>query len=88
VPTIDFARFLGAWQGVGGQLRGIDGVARAIEQLAGMVLPASAWESLVLPARVRDYTPAMLDELCAAGFSQVRWVPMLFGAVNLHVATK
>jgi len=28
------------------------------------------------------------DELCAAGFSQVRWVPMLFGAVNLHVATK
>ena len=28
------------------------------------------------------------DELCGAGFSQVRWVPMLFGAVNLHVATK
>ena len=28
------------------------------------------------------------DELCATGFSQVRWVPMLFGAVNLHVATK
>ena len=28
------------------------------------------------------------DELCDAGFSQVRWVPMLFGAVNLHVATK
>jgi demethylmenaquinone methyltransferase/2-methoxy-6-polyprenyl-1,4-benzoquinol methylase len=28
------------------------------------------------------------DELCAAGFSQVRWVPMLFGAVNLHVSTK
>lgn len=28
------------------------------------------------------------DELCGAGFSHVRWVPMLFGAVNLHVATK
>ena len=27
-------------------------------------------------------------ELREAGFTDVRWVPMLFGAVNLHVATK
>lgn len=27
-------------------------------------------------------------ELRGAGFAHVRWVPMLFGAVNLHVATK
>jgi demethylmenaquinone methyltransferase/2-methoxy-6-polyprenyl-1,4-benzoquinol methylase len=27
-------------------------------------------------------------ELREAGFAEVRWVPMLFGAVNLHVATK
>lgn len=27
-------------------------------------------------------------ELRQAGFSEVRWIPMLFGAVNLHVATK
>jgi demethylmenaquinone methyltransferase/2-methoxy-6-polyprenyl-1,4-benzoquinol methylase len=27
-------------------------------------------------------------ELCEAGFTEVRWIPMLFGAVNLHVATK
>ena len=34
-------------------------------------MPASALESLVLPARVRDYSPAMLDELTSAG--EVLW---------------
>src|SRR5204863_366427 len=46
-------------------------VAAAIEQLQGLPLPASAWERLILPARVADYTPAYLDELCAAG--EVVW---------------
>ena len=36
------------------------------EQLAGCAVPASALESLVLPARVVDYQPAYLDELTAA----------------------
>jgi demethylmenaquinone methyltransferase/2-methoxy-6-polyprenyl-1,4-benzoquinol methylase len=27
-------------------------------------------------------------ELRDAGFAEVRWVPMLFGAVNLHVSMK
>jgi len=71
VVQADYGRFLPAWQGVGGTWRGPEGVLRAIEQLAGAVLPASAVESLILPARVRDYTPAMLDELCAAG--EVVW---------------
>ena len=43
-----------------------------MEQLQGAAVPASALESLVLPARVADYAPAMLDELCAAG--EVVWV--------------
>ena len=72
VPAADFARFLPAWQGLGPEAgRGTEGVLRAVEQLAGAVLPASAVESLVLPARVRDYAPAMLDELCASG--EVVW---------------
>ncbi len=71
VPAESFASFLPAWQGVGGAYRGLDGVLRAVEQLAGAVVPASALESMILPARVRDYTPAMLDELCAAG--EVIW---------------
>ncbi|MDO8914966.1 MAG: class I SAM-dependent methyltransferase [Coriobacteriia bacterium] len=31
---------------------------------------------------------ALAIELKDAGFSEVRWVPMLIGAVNLHVSTK
>ncbi|NHF63779.1 ATP-dependent helicase [Microcella pacifica] len=60
-------RFLPSWQNVGGTLRGLDGVLQAVEQLQGAALPASAWETLVLPSRVRDYSPAWLDELTAAG---------------------
>ncbi|NLT30301.1 MAG: DEAD/DEAH box helicase, partial [Propionibacterium sp.] len=70
VPQVDYARFLTTWQGLG-RGRGVDGVLQAVEQLAGAVLPASAWESVVLPARVPDYQPAMLDELCSAG--EVGW---------------
>lgn len=72
VATATFGRFLPAWQHVGtGELRGVDGVATVIEQLAGVPAPASAWESLILPARVDDYSPAMLDELMATG--EVLW---------------
>ncbi|MCW2799696.1 MAG: ATP-dependent helicase [Aeromicrobium sp.] len=89
VDPTTFARFLPSWQGVGGSLRGTDGVLSAIDQLAGVALPASAWESLILPARVRDYSPAMLDELTSAG--EVVWsgagaLPDNDGWVQLHPA--
>ena len=72
VDGATFARFLQRWQQVGtGDLRGAAGVAAAIEQLAGYPVPASAVESLILPARVTGYTPAMLDELLASG--EVVW---------------
>ena len=71
VDPAAFARFLPTWQGVGSTLRGAEGLLSAIDQLAGLPLPASAWESLVLPARVPDYSPAMLDELTSAG--EVVW---------------
>lgn len=77
-PQDAYARFLLDWQDVAanaGQgtghgadaLRGVDGVYTVIEQLAGVPLPASAWESYVFPARVADYAPAMLEELLASG---------------------
>lgn len=50
-----------------GALHGSDGVLRVIELLAGVPLPASAWEQQILPARVADYAPAMLDEVLATG---------------------
>ncbi|TFC97780.1 MULTISPECIES: ATP-dependent helicase [Cryobacterium] len=71
VDQVTMGRFLPAWQHVGGRLRGIDGVASVIEQLEGARIPASAWETLVLPARVADYRPALLDELTNTG--EVLW---------------
>ncbi len=65
------ARFLPAWQHVGSAARGVAAVASAIELLQGVALPASSIEKLVLPARVADYSPAFLDEMCASG--EVIW---------------
>ncbi|MFT4201771.1 ATP-dependent helicase, partial [Gordonia sp. (in: high G+C Gram-positive bacteria)] len=86
-----FARFLLDWQHVGAdrRLRGVDGVATVVDQLAGVPIPASAWESLVLPGRVADYAPAMLDELLSAG--EVVWsghgaIGAADGWVALHPA--
>jgi ATP-dependent helicase Lhr and Lhr-like helicase len=74
----------------GTRLRGVDGVARVVEQLAGAAVPASALETLVLPARITDYSPAMLDELTSAG--EVLWaghgaLAGRDGLVSLHPAT-
>jgi ATP-dependent helicase Lhr and Lhr-like helicase len=71
VPIGTLARFTPSWQSVGSRMRGVDGVLAVVEQLAGALVPASALESLVLPGRVRDYRPAMLDELTSAG--EVLW---------------
>ncbi|NLT53338.1 MAG: DEAD/DEAH box helicase [Actinomycetales bacterium] len=89
VPPESLARFLPGWQHVASPLRGVDGVLRVVEQLAGAWLPASAVETLVLPTRVLDYSPAMLDELTAAG--EVLWsghgaLPGNDGWVSLHPA--
>ncbi|WP_426188324.1 ATP-dependent helicase [Microbacterium sp. TWP3-1-2b2] len=84
-----YARFLPEWQHLGRPLEGLDGVVSVIEQFAGVPIPASAWESLILPSRVRDYTPALLDELTASG--EVIWsghgtLPGRDGWVSLHPA--
>jgi ATP-dependent helicase Lhr and Lhr-like helicase len=89
VPPAAFARFLPEWQHLARPLEGIDGVATVIEQLAGVPIPASAWESLILPQRVRDFAPALLDELTSSG--EVVWaghgaLPGRDGWVSLHPA--
>ncbi|MEV5414372.1 DEAD/DEAH box helicase [Thermopolyspora sp. NPDC052614] len=68
------AAFSPAWHGIsasGRGPRGMDALVGAIEQLQGAAVPASALETLVLPARVPGYEPAMLDELTASG--EVIW---------------
>lgn len=71
-----YEAFLVHRQGVGSvggeRLQGLDGLLRAIEQLEGVALPMPVWERHVFPARVRDYTPTLLDELVGSG--DVVWV--------------
>ncbi|MDT5338846.1 MAG: ATP-dependent helicase Lhr and Lhr-like helicase, partial [Mycobacterium sp.] len=72
VSTAAYARFLPAWQQVGVEKStGMDGLASVIEQLSSVPMPASAIEPLVFGQRVRNYQPAMLDELLASG--EVTW---------------
>ncbi|MGP3928601.1 ATP-dependent helicase [Nonomuraea sp. KM88] len=75
------ALFLPAWHGItgsgpasagrAGAARAMDSLVRSIEQLQGAAVPASALETLVLPARVPGYHPALLDELTSSG--EVMW---------------
>ncbi|MDT7569406.1 MAG: ATP-dependent helicase Lhr and Lhr-like helicase, partial [Pseudonocardiales bacterium] len=74
VEPAALGRFLPSWHGIGARIRrapGAEDVLSAVEQLAGAPIPASALESLVLPARLPGYSPALLDELTAAG--EVTW---------------
>jgi ATP-dependent Lhr-like helicase len=89
VPLESVARFWPTWHHLSRPGRGPSALLRAVGQLAGSPQPMSMWESLILPARVRDYTPAMLDELVAGG--EVFWsghgaLPRSDGWVALHPA--
>ncbi len=69
VASADFMRFLLDWQGITTQPRpeGVASLAAIIEQLEGFEVPAVAWESDVLTARMGAYDPAWLDSLCLSG---------------------
>ncbi|MFD1558265.1 DEAD/DEAH box helicase [Paraburkholderia silviterrae] len=69
VERQDFMRFLFEWQHVGADARGSgrDALAAMLEQLEGWEASALAWEDEILPARIDDYTPMLLDELCRSG---------------------
>ncbi|WP_022871935.1 ATP-dependent helicase [Nesterenkonia alba] len=69
VPPTAYAQFLTEWQSTAPQpgLTGLAGLAEALSHLSGAPLPASGVESYILPARVADYQPGMLDELIRTG---------------------
>jgi ATP-dependent Lhr-like helicase len=73
-PTdqVTLARFLPAWHGIGSESGGLDRLYDVVTQLQGFAVPASVLERDVLAARIRNYSPRLLDELCAAG--EVVWV--------------
>jgi ATP-dependent Lhr-like helicase len=72
VPADTIGRFLPAWQGIGSKTAGLERAAEVISQLQGYAVPASVLERDVLPARVRDYRPELLDQLISMG--EVVWV--------------
>jgi ATP-dependent Lhr-like helicase len=75
VPPEVLGAFLPAWHGIGETARprraDVGAVLEIVERLAGTPVPASALESMILPARLPGYSPAMLDELTSAG--EVVW---------------
>jgi ATP-dependent Lhr-like helicase len=73
VSAQDYMRFLLRWQHLtpDTKLAGKAGVRQAIARLQGFEAAAGAWERELLAARVNDYRPSWLDELCLAG--EVAW---------------
>jgi ATP-dependent Lhr-like helicase len=69
VAAKDFLRFLFEWQRVasGSRMEGPDALAAITGQLEGFEAAAGVWESEILPARLADYDPAWLDDLCLSG---------------------
>jgi ATP-dependent Lhr-like helicase len=72
VEPAAYARFVQGWHGIPGERRGLDALVEALGQLQGSALVASTLESELLPARLRSYRAADLDELCTTG--DVVWV--------------
>jgi ATP-dependent Lhr-like helicase len=74
-------RWLLGWQHLAPQtqLAGEEGVMAALHQLEGFEAPAVEWERTLLPARVANYSPAWLDQLCLSG--AVGW-----GRISPHPA--
>ena len=87
VSQAEFMRFLFDWQHVapGTQLMGAEGLRAVLAQLDGVELPARAWERDVLPARVEQYDPAMLDMLCLTG--EIAWARLSTGPAQVVGAT-
>mgnify|MGYP000253431520 CR=1 FL=1 len=74
INSADCMRFLCEWQGVTREPRaeGAQALFALVQQLEGFDAPAVAWEGDILPARLQDYDPQWLDQLCLAG--RVQWL--------------
>jgi len=83
VEVRDYVRFLCDWQRVSPATRvqGPEALAGVLAQLEGFEAAAGAWESELLPARVKDYSIAWLDDLCTAG--RIAWTRLRAGGESL-----
>ncbi|MDR0783124.1 MAG: DEAD/DEAH box helicase, partial [Propionibacteriaceae bacterium] len=71
VAQARFASLVTRWQELDRPGEGREGLSAAVEQLAGYPIPYSMLESVVLPSRVKGYTPALLDQAMLDG--EVYW---------------
>ncbi|AXI63715.1 ATP-dependent DNA helicase [Pseudomonas kribbensis] len=69
VALQDFMRFLFDWQHLSPSTRGQGSAVlpSIVGQFEGYPAAASAWDSDILPARLKDYSPSWLDDLCRSG---------------------
>jgi len=69
VALQDFMRFLFDWQHLSNGTRGQGSVVlpQIVAQLEGYAAATSAWDSDLLSARIKDYAPHWLDDLCRSG---------------------
>ena len=72
-PARAFARMLS--QRVRGVGSSAAQLAQALDSLRGCAYPAAAWEGYLLPARVANYRPQLLDEALARGEAAYRVLP-------------
>ncbi len=61
----EYTRFLSIWHGAGPEPN--KSLSDVLSRLSGHFLVAGLWERCVLPARVKGYTPAQLDQLLGSG---------------------
>ena len=69
VTAAQFMRWLLRWQHVAPatQVFGERGTLDVLRQLQGFEAPANAWEREILSARIANYDPKILDQLCLTG---------------------
>lgn len=61
-------RHLLRWHDMADPRSGPDALEDSLDRLSGLVAPISAWQYDLLPARVRDFAPTMLDGLITQGY--------------------
>ncbi|MHC8336027.1 Lhr family helicase [Pseudomonas sp. LB3P25] len=69
VALQDFMRFLFDWQHLSAATQGQGSAVlpAVVGQFEGYPAAASAWDSDILPARIKDYSASWLDDLCRSG---------------------
>ncbi len=75
-----YMSFLFEWQGLTDRSEGTESLAHVLEQLEGISASANAWQKHILPARIKNMSMDMLDNLCISG--RLNWLRL--NVVDTH----